>query len=297
MDAYESGPIVVAVPDQDVYPSLRYGSWEALIHGASLELIHVLRPDEDPTEARAIMQEAVELAELLAGPGVPVTGKSVVGAPVAAALAAVAGARLVVVRERDTVHLLRTIAERQPDHPLPAIVCVPTDWELRPDDRRPVLVGVDDPDRCRSLVARALHIAHVHGATLRVVHAWHFPPPYDDLVERRVGEHWRRESQARIRATVSHCVGQSGYHEVPVDVSVQHGVPATLLVDAARDAQLLVLKTNAPRAKVGARLGRTARAALHECPCPVLLLPPGDMRPVRPATGVGARTSRSARVG
>ena len=268
------GAIAIAVPDRHVDTVLQYGAREALLHGADLELIHVLRPAEDHAAAEQLVDEAVRLVELLAGPGVLVGGQVVVGEPVAAALHATADAREVVVRERDALYLMRAVVEHSSDRLLPPVVFVPDGWAPTPDDRRPVLVGIEDVTRCDNLVRAALELAQVHRTGLAVVHAWHLPGRYDERVDPRVAEQWSRMAERELVSATASAAGQRP--PVPIDIRVEHGRPAELLLQAARGAQLLVLEQNAPSAGVGGRLGRTSRAAIHESPCPVQLLPPGS---------------------
>jgi nucleotide-binding universal stress UspA family protein len=276
MDATDRRAIVVAVPDGESESMLRYAAWEALTHGCELRLVHVHRPGEREP-AQRVLAEALALAELLADPGIPVTGRLVSGAPVAAVLAAATDAHLVVVRQRDALRLVRAVAEDLSLREVPPVACVPTGWTIVRDDRRPVLVGVDDPSRSRALLSRSLEIARVHEAALHVLHAWRFPRRYDTVIDARIGDQWSGHVRSLIAATLDRCRPEHGGSPVPVEVVVQHGAAAALLVDAARNAQVLVLERN-PSAAGGVHLGRTARAALHECPCPVLLLPPGHAR-------------------
>lgn len=278
-------PIVVAVPDGDVDSLLRYAISEALIHGCGLRLVHVHRAGERERAERSLAG-SVALAEILAGPGIPVTGSAVTGDPVAGVLAAAADARLVIIRQRDVLHLMRAIAGTGAPDPVTAVACVPTNWTVAPDDRRPVLVGVEDPVRSRALIARGLEIAAAHRTRLRVLHAWHLSGRYDALIGDRVGDQWNRDARSAIDDALAHCRHGADVDRVSVEVTVEHGTAAELLVDAARDAQVLVLERNAAETGVGVRLGRTARTALHGCPCPVLLLPTGRTRADMAASAV-----------
>ncbi|GAB3197207.1 universal stress protein [Nocardioides hungaricus] len=274
---HDRRPIVVAVPDDDDAALLRFAAREARLHGCPVHLVHV-RQHDDGEDVDPVLADAVARTELLAGPGVPVTGAVVTGAPVAAVLDASDDALGVVVRQRDTLHLMRAIGEDGRPGGDPVVVCVPSAWSEPPeDDDRPVLVGVGDLDASGDLIVRALGIAHDHRTALRVLHAWRFPRRYDALIDARIGGRWSEDVRATLTRAVARCrAGTRG--DVPVEILVEHGVPADLLVDAARRAQLVVLERN--RAGAGPEhVGRTSRTALHECPCPVVLLPPGRAGP------------------
>lgn len=263
-------PLVVALPDADDEALLRFAAWEALLHGCSLQLVHASRSGDCPA-LHALLESAIARTEVLTGPGVPVTATAVTGGPVAGVLAHSADARAVVVRQRDALHLMRSISEDPRPGRGPAVALVPSTWRVVPDDDRPVLVGIDDPDASRALVISALRIARDHGTSLRAFHAWCFPQRYDAVIDARIGEQWSRTEWA----TLSHAVTRyraEEHSDVAVDVVVEHGVAADLLVAAAGQAQALVLQRNHP-GQGPEHVGRTTRTALHACPCPVILLP------------------------
>lgn len=160
-------PILAVVPDGDAGSVLRYASWEALLHGCALHLVHPHRPD-DRARAERRIADAVAEAALMAGPGVPVDGCAAPGTVAWSVLSVAAGARLVVVRREDALALLDHL-----DGAAPVLAGVPADWTVTPDDRRPVLLGVADPARARALVACGLEIARVHETSLRVLYSWH----------------------------------------------------------------------------------------------------------------------------
>lgn len=57
-------------------------------------------------------------------------------------------------------------------------------------------------------------------------------------------------------------------------VHAAHERAGAVLLTEAAESQLLVLGRNPADERGGTRLGRTSRTVLHECPCPVVLLPP-----------------------
>ena len=223
-------PIVVAVPDGDDDALLRFAAREALICGCPVRLLHVQR-GTDRAHADDVVASALARTEVLAGPGVMVTGTVVTGAPVAAVLEVGEGVRAVVVRRRDVLHLQRAIAEDGRPNGTPVIICVPRTWSVVPDDERPVLVGVDDPGTAHALVTHALELAHLHETSLRVVHAWWFPRPYDTVIDARIGGHWCEQARASLADAVTPC--RTGpLAQVPIELVVEHGVPAHILVAA-----------------------------------------------------------------
>jgi hypothetical protein len=261
----------------------------------------------DRAWGEAVLRRAVALAEVMAGPHVPVTGRLVAGPPVEAVLAASPDARLVVVRRRDVLHLFRVLAgegasRRAPHRHLP-VACVPPTWEPTPGRRLPVTVGLEETSHGAELLAQSLEIARVHGTSLRVVHAWHFPGRYDAMIEERVGDEWGELARAEIEDLVA---GARGDNHVDVEIEVRHAWSTEALLDAASRSDVLVLGRNESADGYGVRLGKSPRAILHAAECPVLLLsaehravaapatPPLDAPldpPLDPALDLPARTS------
>lgn len=271
----ETRPIVVAVPnDDDIEVLLHYAAVEARLHDCGLRLVHA-DASGDTDRAVAVLRRAVAVSKLLAGPSVHVTSRRLTGPPVESVLEASPDARVVALRRRDSLHLLRSLAVGTGvDHSRPPVVCLPADWAPRVRDPRPVLLGVDDPAHSAGLLRQGLAIARVHRSSLRVVHSWHFSDSSDEVIDRRIGP----ELSTSLYAALSAGLDEARRHDddVQVELEVHHGVAAEVMVHAARDAQVLLLGRNQPSPDGSVHLGRTARAALHESPCPTVLLSSSD---------------------
>lgn len=264
-------PLVVALPDGDDEALLRFAAWEALVHGCAVHLVHA-SPDGPSARTSTVIESAIARTEVLAGPGVMVTGTVITGPPVAAVLDDSRACLGVAVRQRDSLHLMRAIGEHCRPGTDPPVACVPSGWAPVPDDTRPVLVGVDDPVSSRGLLRHALEVAHAHETSLLVLHSWRFPRRYDVRLDERIGEVWSDQVRDALGSVLAACSAEAG-SEVPIDVVVEPGVPADGLVGAATSAQCLMLERNHPGSGPE-HVGRTTRAALHQCPCPIVLLPP-----------------------
>ncbi len=262
-------PLVVSVPDHDDDALLRFAARQALLRGCPVRLLHAGRGER----AAGVVASAVTRTEALAGPGVMVTGAVVSGPPVAAVLRARGECQGLVVRHRDVLRLQREIGEVAGAVADTVVTCVPTTWAAVPDDDRPVLVGVDDAATAGAAITHGLELARLHDTSLRVVHAWWLPRQHGAMVDPRIGDHWSELVRSSLAAVVDRC--RSGaLARVPVEIVVEHGVSADRVVAGGRAAQALVLQRN--RGHEGPEhVGRTTRAALHECPCPVVLLPHG----------------------
>ncbi|GAA2552734.1 universal stress protein [Pseudonocardia hydrocarbonoxydans] len=174
--------------------------------------------------------------------------------------------------------------------------------EPRPD-RGPgvVVVGVDGSAGSLAALDHALGDAARRRAGLRLVVAVDPPQPWaptyrptllpvpDDLLDAavRVGRGWARDAAARRRlATGSGPVDEPG-DEPAVEVRAVSGPAAAALLDAARDADLLVVGHRGRGAAASVLLGSVGllgsvalRCLLEAC-CPVTVVPPVPVpRPV-----------------
>jgi nucleotide-binding universal stress UspA family protein len=296
MSEQNPAPVVVAVGHEPIDAALSLGASEAASAGCGLHLVHVVHPtrgpgggqsgdSEEEREGQLALDAASERARGLVPAGVPVTSALHVGAVVPTLVDLAKEARMMVLGHRDLSGLRRVVTRSVSSgvaaHARVPTVTVPAGWSpARTDDRPPtVTVGLDVPDRGRQVLRTALDQARGRGATLRIVHTWHLPSPYEDLVvARSQDEEWRTRATAEIQAVLDGLGDQTA--GVPVAIEVRAGRPADALVDAARDSDLLVVGRHDPVVPIGSHLGPVARAVLSEATCPVLVADPGRHQPV-----------------
>ncbi|MGW7520951.1 universal stress protein [Streptomyces sp. NPDC054796] len=135
-----------------------------------------------------------------------------------------------------------------------------------------VLLGVDLRQSCDPVIKFAFDAANRHGATLRVVHAWHLPPalyPPDTAPGTAPGEDTER---TKTLAAVLRPWRQS-FPDVHITETVLYGRPARRLVHATGTAGLTVLGRRTRHPHIGARIGPVAQAVLHHARCPVAVVP------------------------
>lgn len=155
----------------------------------------------------------------------------------------------------------------------------------------PVVVGVDGGEEARHAVRLARRMAEAAGAELVLVHAY----PYDLLplegtvAEVGVSEELHRDA-ARFVAALRDAIAPGARTRVTPDTS-----PARALHEVCEQegARLLVVGSTARGVRGRCAAGETARAALHDAPCPVLVAARGgtELRTV----GVGYDGSDEAR--
>lgn len=136
-----------------------------------------------------------------------------------------------------------------------------------PDDDRPVLVGVDGSPASLAALRWAAAEATLRDTGLRIVHAWHIPVyaghplPEPDLLREgayAVLEKAAQELDARTR------------HNHRADLVAGHG--SRVLIDAAAEAQLLVVGARGHGGFPGLLLGSTSHQCVLHAPCPVAVI-------------------------
>jgi nucleotide-binding universal stress UspA family protein len=125
----------------------------------------------------------------------------------------------------------------------------------------PVLVGVDASPRSPATVAEAIGLAEVFGAPLQLVHV----DPLRAGAREEHGRHARLHGQELLDQAVAEASRLASGLEV--SGALREGHAARELLDAADDADVLVLGTHNPSAGPG----NTVSAVLHKARCNVLV--------------------------
>jgi len=136
-----------------------------------------------------------------------------------------------------------------------------------------IVVGVDGSDHADRALAWAIDEAKLRTARMRAVTAWHVPamvygasgfvpavsPSADEI--RTVAEEAAEAAAEKARG--------SG---VDVETSVQHGQAADVLINAAADAELLVVGSRGHGGFAGLLLGSVSAQCAQHAPCPVVIV-------------------------
>lgn len=133
----------------------------------------------------------------------------------------------------------------------------------------PVVVGVDGSETSLRALGFAAERAAQRDVPLRVLRIWE--PP---------GERWvppgfdPEEATATERAAAEADLAQwrETFPEVPVELRVTPGNPAALLVEASREAQLVVVGTRGRGGLRGMLLGSVSQQLIHHAHCPVAVV-------------------------
>lgn len=148
------------------------------------------------------------------------------------------------------------------------------------EDHRDVLLGLEG-DTDTEAARYALQDAERRGARLRVLHSWthrHMSPelpspiPATSPGQRHQVRHDRAEEAVSRFAMAGILEEHPG---VEIESRTVRADPAHALVEATREAAVVVIGSHRPGGRHGARLGPVTHALLHRAHCPVLIVPTG----------------------
>jgi nucleotide-binding universal stress UspA family protein len=133
-------------------------------------------------------------------------------------------------------------------------------------DEPVVVVGVDGSESSRAAVRWAADQAEATGAELVAVIAWHLPEMYA-YVSRGYGDDARKMLDATLEKTLDLS------SPVKVTTRVLEGRPAAVLLEASKDADLLVVGTRGHGGFEGMLLGSVSQHCVQHATCPVVVVP------------------------
>lgn len=135
-----------------------------------------------------------------------------------------------------------------------------------------IVVGVDGSEAGRQALRWALDEARRRNAIVEAVHAWHQPGAmsYGYLGQFDM-EPFEEDARKVLDAAVDSVA-------VPGDPAIERllipGGAASVLVDEAKGADLLVVGSRGRGGFTGLMLGSVSQQAAQHAPCPVVIIPP-----------------------
>ncbi|MFA3872605.1 universal stress protein [Streptomyces sp. MMCC 100] len=274
---------------------------EAALRQVPVRLLHVWQPVPEPMAqapflgaethqhwTERIPRDAAEGLRLR-HPGVEVTTEQRAGAPADVLLAATREAELlvlgsralsgltgflvgsvgqsVIARAEAPVILVRAGEQAADEH-----VKDPAGIPSAATGFRPVVVGLDTGCPDETVLAFAFEEAWRRGAPLTALRAWNLPSSYSYSLAAGFDP---REELARAQAealTEALLPWREKYPDVEVTEACRLGSPAEHLIDAARDASLVVVGRRVRRSPFGAHIGAVAHAVMHHATTPVAVV-------------------------
>ncbi|MGI8939247.1 MAG: universal stress protein [Iamia sp.] len=163
------------------------------------------------------------------------------------------------------------------------------------DETAPIVVGVDGSEGSQAALALARREAQLWGGTVEAVMGWDHLNQPGSADEHPFDPHYSPEqAQAFLEELLAGAADDGP--QVVARAVCDH--PASALLDAEQEADLLVVGARGHGGFLGLRLGSVSQKVLHHAPCPVLVVsgaaaPSTDGRPV--VAGVdGSDSSRRA---
>ena len=136
-----------------------------------------------------------------------------------------------------------------------------------------IVVGVDGSETAREALKWAVDEARRRNAIVEAVYAWHqpFAVGYAELGELDNLGHFEKEAQVALDASVD-AVDASGI--APIERRLLPGGAASVLVEEAKGASMLVVGSRGRGGFSGLLLGSVSQQAAHHASCPVVIIPP-----------------------
>lgn len=141
-----------------------------------------------------------------------------------------------------------------------------------------IVVGFDGSENSHSALTWALEEAKLRRGQIRLITAWSKPPLawFPAVLETAAGEIVAEDSPEQIAQTLQADALKTAEDEgVAATGQVVHSdSPASALVDAARDADLVVVGSRGHGGFPGLHVGSVATQIITHAPCPVLVVRP-----------------------
>lgn len=133
-----------------------------------------------------------------------------------------------------------------------------------------IVVGIDGSETSKTALRWAMKLASALGASVEAVCAWEFPVIVTMAGGGILPGTWAPEEDARkvLDDVISEVAPQGGIKAV-----VAEGHPAHVLVEASKDAEMLVVGSRGIGGFRGALLGSVSSAVSQHARCPVLVIP------------------------
>lgn len=144
------------------------------------------------------------------------------------------------------------------------------------EDGGEVVVGIQDRDEpAEELLKFAFGVAAARGARLRVVHAWSRPPvfAYNPAAVRMGDEDGGMEARVEKELLDALAPWRERHPQVEVAHRVDLAAAAEVVLQAARNAALVVVGRKTHRPALGMRIGPVTHGVIHHAAAPVAVVP------------------------
>ncbi|MEU6379234.1 universal stress protein [Streptomyces sp. NPDC046909] len=274
---------------------------EAKLRGLPLKIVHVWEPVPEPMAqapllgaetqqhwSERIPREAADGLRLRHS-GVDVTEQQISGRPAEVLIQAAEDAELLVLGSRGLSgiagFMVGSVGMSVVAHAERPVVLVrageqaadeheedPTGIPSAAAPYRPVVLGLDAGSPDDSVIEFAFEAATRRETGLRVVFGWNLPPYYVYGLSADIGLHDEISRQQATTLAEAVRPWRQKYPNVDVVEESRSGSPSVHLVDASREASLVVVGRRIRRSPIGAHIGPVTHAVLHHAGAPVAVV-------------------------
>ncbi|MGO4492512.1 universal stress protein [Arthrobacter sp. 2YAF22_2] len=132
-----------------------------------------------------------------------------------------------------------------------------------------IVAGVDGSEHSLAALRWAVDEARLRHGKVRAITAWHYPPVPSTVEDS--GSNDSFHAAERLQADALKTVAGEG---VDIEGTLVRDTAATALLDAAKDADLLIVGSRGHGGFAGLQLGSISSQVMHHAPCPVLVVRP-----------------------
>jgi len=283
-------PVVVAVDGSERNRSaVAWASAEAAAAGCKIVLITAVEDHLVPTPHFSIRSQKQQVRDMLAEVKVDVRHvvseqnvdtEVVAGSPVEVLLDRSADARMVVVGKRGLGGFARLIVGSTSiaiaGRAKVPVAIVPDAWKQEDHKTSPVVLGIDPYHPEDNPIHLAFDRARRLGVRLVAVHGWEPSAAYSWDPAAMAGAIIQMEQEAHAEFDKVLGVWRERFGDVEVVAVHSHSHPAMAVLDAAEQAQFVVLGRHTDVKLGGFAFGSVTRAVLHYSKCPVMVVPSED---------------------
>ena len=138
-----------------------------------------------------------------------------------------------------------------------------------------VVVGVDGSAASVAALAWAARYGSAAGARVQALLAWHYPGPIE-----KAPDSIFEQTNAQMQTTLDEAVAKAiPGQPAGVEKSLGYGHPAEVLINASKEADLLVVGSHGHRAFTGMLLGSVSLHCVTGAFCPVVVVRGSDGQP------------------
>jgi nucleotide-binding universal stress UspA family protein len=137
-----------------------------------------------------------------------------------------------------------------------------------------VVVGVDGSGDSVAALAWAVRYAAATGARVRAILAWHYPGAVGGPPIEVAPDAVRGQTEEQMREALDEAVGKVYGSQAPagVEATLGYGHAAQVLIEASKEADLLVVGSRGHRAFAGMLVGSVSLHCVTRASCPVVVV-------------------------